>query len=126
MFAEQLSFNGIDGSTGAYLTPPLSAEQVAALARGESIGLALLEELESRRDRDTEQQFGPIEGVDPKDLASSGWGVIFPHNAPPGVRDALRPLLEHRQIQAARIKENRYKEYAGGNGYRVGAPRESK
>lgn len=122
----QLSFNGIDGATGSYLTPPMSAEQVSALAQGEPIDADHLQELASRHQRDTEATFGPIEGVNPKDLSSAGWGVVFTHDVPPAIRDALRPLLEHRQAQAAREKPHRYKEYTRDKGYRVGDKRESK
>src|SRR5947209_1994282 len=123
---ESLSFNGIDGTTGSYLTPPLPADQVAKLARGQTIDPDHLREIQSRHYRDTEATFGPIEGVDPKNLSSAGWGVVFAHNSPAGVREALSPLLDHRRAQAARQKDHRYKDYARQNGYRVGDPKESK
>src|SRR5262245_7816365 len=122
---DPLTFNGIDGATGSYLTP-LTTEQVAALAQGAPIETAHLEELECRYRRETEEKFGPIEGVDPKDLSSAGWGVVFAHDAPAALYDALRPLLEHRKTQATRQKERRYKEYTREKGYRVGDPKESK
>jgi hypothetical protein len=122
---ESLSFNGIDGSTGSYLTPPLSAAQVAALAQGEPIDKNHLAELKARVQRDTEERLF-IDDVEPADLASSGWGVIFAHNAPPEIREALHPLLEHRKVRAAGVKEHRYKEYLREKGYRVGDPKESK
>jgi hypothetical protein len=113
-----LCFNGIDGSTGSYLTPPLPFADVSALARGESFDPAHLSELCNRHQRDTEASFGPIEGVNPKDLTSAGWGVLFAHDFPPGVREALQPLLNHRKAQAAREYEHYYKDYAGPTGFR--------
>src|SRR5689334_2951580 len=42
----------------------------------------------------------PIVGVDPKDLAASGWGIIFSQGESPQIREALEPLLRLRQVQA--------------------------
>jgi hypothetical protein len=113
-------FNGIDGATGSYLTGALTAKAVSALALGEPLDEVHLKELEARHRRDTEQTFGMREGVDPKDLASAGWGAIFPHDVPPGVREALGELLTHRKAQASKAYDFHYKEYAGPGAYRPG------
>ncbi len=115
--SEELYFNGIDGSSGDYLLPPLTPEAVSALARGESLDLDQLNELRARRRQ--ESHYGVKEGVDPKDLAQTGWGVIFAHGEDPAIRDALGELLKHRQAQAGQ----RYQEYSGVRAYR---PNESK
>jgi hypothetical protein len=119
-------FNGIDGATGEYLVPPLSPAELARLAQGEVIDPAHLAELKARHRRDTEPSYAPLEGIDPRELGQTGWGVVFAHNADPGVRDALKELLEHRKGQAARTRESYYKEYTGASGYRAGDPNESK
>ena len=49
----------------------------------------------------------PVYGVDPRDLSSSGWGVIFSPGIQPDIRRALRPLLELRYEQAGQY----YREY---------------
>ncbi len=62
------------------------------------------------------------EGIDPKVLAQTGWGVIFAHEDKehfPAIKAALRELLILRQEQAGDL----YKEYSGVDAYR---PDESK
>lgn len=117
---QQLSFNGIDGASGSYLLPPLTAEQVAQLAQGQQLDPDHLRELKWYHQRSTEAVMGPKEGVDPTDLAQTGWGVIFAYNADPAIREALSELLEHRKSQATRQYEHYYREYAGADGYRAG------
>ncbi len=104
-----LYFNGVNLSSGAYLTPPLRAPELAQLARGENFTADSLEELKLRSKRN-EPHLGPKAGVDVNDLAQTGWGVIFAHDADPALRDALRELLDHRKAQATRVKD-RYREY---------------
>lgn len=133
--AMPLIFNGVDGATGAYLTPPLTAHDVASVAQGKPLDepnasvrprpddpaeQRHLQELGWRHRQSTEAFFAPIEGVDPKDLAQAGWGVVFAHGANPAVKEALAPLLEHRRAQAAATTEQRFREFTGGDGYRPG------
>jgi peptidase C25-like protein len=117
---QQLAFNGVDGASGSYLLPPLTAEQVAQVAQGQPLDPDHLRELKWYHQRATEATMGPKEGVDPTDLAETGWGVIFAYNADPGIREALRPLLDHRRSQSTRAKEHYYKEYVGPDAYRPG------
>lgn len=118
MSDEPLTFNGVDGSTGRYLLPPMSPVQISRMAGGGSPDPDHLRELRWWHQRVTEASFGPKEGVDPKDLAQAGWGVIFAHDADPGIRQALSPLLDHRRAQAGRVHEHYYREFAGDRGYR--------
>lgn len=109
MSDQLLYFNGVNASNGAYITPPMPAEQLAQLARGETIAPDQLAELKWRKGLG-EAHMGVKEGIDPRDLAQAGWGVILPPNVDPAVQDALRPLLELRKAQATRL-QNRYREY---------------
>jgi hypothetical protein len=113
-------FNGLNGASGAYLLPSLRLAQVSRLARGPSPEQDHLAELQWWHDRMAEAVFAPTEGVDPGDLAEAGWGVIFAADADPAVREALGELLEHRRGQATRIREHRYRELVGEDGYRPG------
>ena len=131
-----LYFNGINGSSGAYETPPLSPDDLARAIQGD-LDLSVeperaaeivaespddLSVLRQKKQDATEGHFGVKEGVDPGDLSQSGWGVIFAFkdkDRVPAIRDALAPLLNLRREQAGRL----YREYADADGYR---PNESK
>lgn len=108
--------NGIDGSSGCYLHPPASAAEIAALARGERPDRRESTEVREWLRRSTESHLGPRAGIDPKDLEATGWGVVFPRQTDPAVREALAPLLEHRRNQAAARRETFYREFAGDDG----------
>jgi hypothetical protein len=113
-------FNGIDGATGEYLLPPMTTEQLAKLARGETFEPEHLGELKKKHADLQERHFALIEGLDPKNLAETGWGVIFAHGADAAIREALSPLLKHRQRQAAQQNERYYQEYSDSKAYRPG------
>lgn len=103
MPGEHLLFNGVDGATGAWLRPPVPIAQLARGAR----------RLQVRR--------GPVprrlrDDVDPRDLARTGWGVIWGPDATPEIRRALAKLLRHRQSQAARWNSRLYRETSYGRG----------
>src|SRR5579863_2203791 len=94
-----LHFNGINAETGGYAFPPASAEEIAQLAQAsvralESGAPSHLAELKHRDRAIKTPNYAPVEGVDPKDLAQTGWGVIFAHDADPAVKQALKPLLD--------------------------------
>jgi hypothetical protein len=84
-----LVFNGIDGRTGRYLAPPRTPSEVLDILR--------------QRPRDAEKAVMP--GIDARNLAEAGWGVVFHRDADPAMVEALRPLLDHRRAQAG---EKRY------------------
>ena len=117
---EQLYFNGINGASGDYLLPPLSAKAVSDVATGEKLDEQELAELEARVTAVTGTFLGVVDGVDATKLAEAGWGVVYPHDVQPEVREALKPLLDHRREQASAVKEERYREYAGPDGHRPG------
>jgi hypothetical protein len=126
MSVEQMFFNGIDGASGDYLLPPMTPAQVSAVVRGQPESeedQQRIKELKWWYQRRTEGHYGVKEGVDPKNLAETGWGVIFPAKTDPAVREALKELLDFRREQATQTNETYYKEYSGPTGYR---PDESK
>jgi hypothetical protein len=117
---QRFVFNGVDATTGDYLLPPLDAEEVSRLARGQHLDGEHLDELRWRHSRATEATFGLAEGSDPRDLAQAGWGVVGAFDLDDGILDALRPLLDHRRQQATARHEGRYRELVRELGYRPG------
>lgn len=101
-------FNGIEGRSGQYLFPSMSAAEIVG-------GL--------RRKRKSRKRPIPP-GTDARDLAQLGWGVIFHQQEDPEIREALAPLLEHRQAQAGRRYAHYYKELGGPQGYQDGLTKE--
>ncbi|NJO84837.1 MAG: hypothetical protein HC828_20110 [Blastochloris sp.] len=111
--AELLVFNGLNAVTGGYLTATTNAE----LAR-----VALGIDLERNRDdinalsfRASQAQHAAI-NADTKELSETGWCIVFPYNADPQLKEALKPLIDLRREQAGRL----FKLYEGPDGYRPG------
>jgi hypothetical protein len=111
---QELTFNGIDATTGGYALPPLSFSEVAKVALGEAIDASEIAALRARHDSATVATLGVAEDVNPEVLAEAGWGVIFAFGADPAIQEALKPLLDRRRTQAA----DRYRVLAGPDGYR--------
>jgi hypothetical protein len=107
-------FDAIDGDTGAPLYPPLPRAAASRLARGLPADDRLLRAAALRQKREGRSQLGLRAGCDVKDLAQAGWGVIFPRDGDPAVREALQPLLDHRERQAGPL----FRIFAGDDGYR--------
>jgi len=118
--SDLMCFNGIDGATGDYLLSPMTAADVSRLAQGERFDPQHLNELNWKYRQSTEGHYGVKEGIDPKKLEETGWGVIFAFGADPAIREALSELLSHRQKQATQKRGNYYKEYVGPDAYRPG------
>jgi hypothetical protein len=114
-----LVFNGINGATGHYLLPAMTAHQIARIAQGEVFDRDHLSELKYRYQSSDVLHLGVKAGVDPKNLAEAGWGVIFAYTEGDKVqawREALSPLLDLRREQAGHL----YREYVGPQAYRPG------
>ena len=107
-------FNGLDAVSGSYLLPEMSTTQLSQIAQGLTLDPNSLAELKQRK-FDLENPHAGVE-ADARQLAETGWGVIFAHDASPAIQDALASLLALRKDQAG----DRFKIYAGGDGYRPG------
>jgi DNA/RNA endonuclease G (NUC1)/V8-like Glu-specific endopeptidase len=117
---ELLCFNGINGATGNYLLPPMSADAIAAIAMGEPLDPRLKKDLAFWAERASTKTFGLAAGIDAGNVAETGWGIIFRFDCDPAIRDALAPLLNLRKEQASKSRAGRYKEFTGTLGYRPG------
>jgi hypothetical protein len=112
---ELLYFNGIDGDTGQFALPPMTGNELSSFIRQESQPENLAE-LRYRYEESTKKSMGVREGIDPKQLDQTGWGVIFPSATDPALKEALTGLLNLRSQQAGKY----FKVYEGGDGYRPG------
>lgn len=101
--------SGFNASTGEPL-PCATIDQIAAMACGENLPGSEAEELRRLSSSLREDHLDTRFQVDPRNLAETGWGVIFPEDRREELRDALEPLLSLRRSQAGRIAENRYRE----------------
>ncbi len=109
MVSDELVFNGVDVTTGRYLSAPSSAKDLVGwFSAGETEGGDARRELKKRL-QEREPAFAVGHQLNPDDLAQVGWGLVMAVDANPDVREALRPLLTHRQAQAGQ----RYFEFVG-------------
>src|ERR1700730_17278874 len=59
-----------------------------------------------------------VSDIDPNNLAEAGWGIVFADTVDPGVRVALRPLIEHR---SRNVRSDRlFRVFEGIRGYQHG------
>ena len=140
-----IHFNGLNITTGQYLTAPMTVAAFAAAAQAQQqpvkppqpqVAAAGVRgvvrvlppphaaAVRSAAAHPLTAAFRPaaVPGFDPTKLEEAGWGVIFAGEPDPAVYDALRPLLDLRRAQASRLKPQRYKEYRGRDGWQ---PRET-
>lgn len=106
---------GVSGATGGAARPAISAAELVARVR-QLAPPGHLPELRLSVEQRRRDKLGVVTGIDPTTVQSAGWGVIFARDADPAVREALTPLLRHRQRQAGA----RYREYTGEHGYQPG------
>jgi len=113
--------NGINGATGDYLFPIGTDKQIATQAKAIVTGISITDdphrgELDDRAAL-RDQSKAPAAWVDPTDLATAGWGVIFAQTYANYTLEALQSddglglLLAHRQRQATQRREDYYKTF---------------
>lgn len=112
---EHIYLNGIDGLTGNYLVQPMSAAEGLAMARRKLEDSGLKGWMTSIWEAMRRPFMGLPMDIDPTDVKRAGWAVVFTPDTPAEVRDALHPLIAHRQGQ---VDADRCKvlEYNSGDG----------
>lgn len=105
--------NGISGVTGEYDVAPITVQDLARAIKGVPAADTAPAHIVSRGQKLRQKSFarGLPWGVEPDDLTRAGWGIVFHKDEVPAVRQALRPLIEHRRAQIgddARVKELAY------------------
>jgi hypothetical protein len=111
---DEVIFNGIDATTGAYSLPAIPVSRIAKAAAGETLDADELAALVAKDASTAVATLGVQEGVNPDVLAEAGWGVVFSNDADPEIRAALAPLLDRRRSEAL----DHYRELSGPDGYR--------
>jgi hypothetical protein len=97
MSEKLIYFNGIDGVTGNYLVPPMSAADAVVAARSNPQDAGLVGWLVRIRDVLLRPFLALPLDINPTDIARAGWGIVFAKDTPQVVRDALEPLIAHRR-----------------------------
>lgn len=115
---------GIDAETGECLPSlPSEIEELQRRMKDPSLTPAQRREYEwwiNRYGIDDPDR-APAQDVDPLDLGSSGWGIVYAPDVGPDVRNALAPLCERRKQLAGSVQEYYYQEYV-----LAGAPSKSR
>ncbi len=121
--AGMLFFNGVDGTDGGYLLPPVSF--------GEFSRSAICRPARQRPDRELglfpvpakpgeRCHKGLMDGVSHSRLPEAGWCLVLPQGLDPRISEALQPLIEHRRTQAAQLNEWRFRLLEGKDSYHPG------
>jgi len=98
---------GIEAETGSLL-PGITEADLARID-------ADVKDVRERGERGAGDHLA-ISDIDPNDLAEAGWCVVFTKDADPALKQALEPLLKHREAQAGRL----FKVFDGVSGFLPG------
>lgn len=115
--AAEVVFSGLSGTDGRYPFPPLTVAGVAALARGERIDAGVIKRIQIWLRQRFGRNRGTRESNAESDIRKAGWGIVFPQGCDPALLEALHPLLEWRESQAAALRKNRFQKYWDKDGY---------
>src|SRR5262249_1471132 len=109
----QVVVNGINGVTGNYDVAPVAIEDLARALKGIPPEEDAPDHVVARGQKLQRPSFERALpwGVEPHDLTRAGWAIVFHKDEKREVREAMRPLIEHRRARVgddARVKELTY------------------
>lgn len=99
---QRLYVNGLDASTGDYLTPGgfVTPDQLIPIAKAEDGDLTAAQIIDLQEKALQTRRYAIKEGHDARKLADAGWGVIWAPDVTAAVKEALAPLINLRRGQA--------------------------
>lgn len=103
---EQIVFNGINGDTGEYLTPPIDRAETLALAKGAPQESGLTNWLRRVWTVISQPHLGLPLDVRPEVMEESGWAIVFHRDEDDAVKQAFAPLIEHRKRQVLTYRQH--------------------
>jgi hypothetical protein len=108
----RVTVNGVNALTGTYDVPQLNATEFARRLR-RSPGSARVAPVATDRGRRLQKRAFPLSpDIQPDDLTRAGWGIVFHRDENNAVREALKPLIEHRKTVVSDpklVKELKYR-----------------
>lgn len=107
--------NGISGITGQYAVAPQPLKDLARALKKKPEAERAPDHVVQRGEKLKQKSFTRALpwGVEPHDVARAGWGVVFHEQESAAVREAVKPLIEHRRRQVgadSRVKELVYRD----------------
>ncbi len=94
---DDIYLNGIDGTTGQYLVPPISPADAVAFARGRPLDSPLKTWFRAIVNVLVRPKLGLPMDVDPINPSRAGWAAVLPAGASPELRAAIQPLIDRRK-----------------------------
>jgi hypothetical protein len=116
--AQLLVINGINGSTGDYLLPPMPMDSFYQRIKGDPVlRSGIIGRIRRLLAQLTEPHLGLPATVDPADHRQAGWGVVYHAAESESVKRAVQPLMEHRRRQVGNDELVRELEYRDGESW---------
>lgn len=95
---DDIILNGIDGTTGQYLVPPMTPTEAVNIASGRPAEDAAVRAwLRGKASAAARQNLDLPMGVDPTLPSRAGWAIVLPASAAADLKDALQPLVDRRK-----------------------------